>query len=436
VLVLAGAASVMQGLIHTTLRYPVGMDFVARYAAGTLVAEEVSPYDTQRLLESEQRLRPGLEPLPFLDPPPTAALFRALADLPMSTASAVWEAFTVLGIAVLGVVLGRIAGATTPTALVASVALLQVFGPVRAVVSLGQIDVLFVLPFIAAVGLCLRREANGPVTAVAAALAVLTLAKPQLALLPVAVLALFLVRSRPLPALAGAAASLAALLVLPAVLAPAASWGGWLTALGSQPSDTSLPLRILAALLGLVGALLVARAHLRRPRETGSRLGYVLLLATCAGSLAAAVVRWNPQWSIALALPGAAVLAAWLRSGSTWSTRDRLALAVAVGASLPEALRGVTPVGLLWEGAPRSLALGGLVTAGAVLLRALPVRWAVASWLLQAAFLLAPVPTRIKVLVLALALLWLLPAVRSPNADGRRPIRRRLGLWKTSPAAA
>jgi hypothetical protein len=74
--------------------------------------------------------------------------------------------------------------------------------------------------------------------------------------------------------------------------------------------------------------------------------------------------------------------------------------------------------------------------AGAVLLRALPVRWAVASWLLQAAFLLAPVPTRIKVLVLALALLWLLPAVRSPNADGRRPIRRRLGLWKTSPAAA
>jgi hypothetical protein len=397
------------------------MDFLARYAAGTLVAQGVSPYDTHRLLETEQRLRPGLEPLPFFDPPPTAALFRVLAGLPMSTASAVWEVLTVLGVAALGVVLARIAGATRPTALAVAVALLAVFGPVRATVWLGQIDVLFVLPFVAAAGLSLLREGSGPVAGAAAVLAVLALAKPQLALLPVAVLGLFLVRSRPLPTLAGATASVVAMLVVPAMLAPAASWGGWLKALRSQPSDTPLTLRILAALLGLVGLLFVARTHVRRPRATGSRLAYLLLLATCAGGLGAAVVRWNPQWSVALALPGAAVLAAWLRSGGTWSTRDRVALAVAIGASLPEALRGIESIGLMWLGVPKSLALGGLVMVGAVLLRALPLRLAVASWLLQAAFLLAFVPSRIKVLLLVLALLWLLPTIRSLRVERHRP---------------
>jgi hypothetical protein len=229
VLVLAAVASTMQGsILH---KYPVlqpGIDFAARYAAGTVAAQGVSPYDTQRLLETEQRLWPGLDALPFFDPPPTAALFRVLAGLPMSTAAALWEMLTVLGIAALGVLLARTVGATTPTALVVAVALLAVFAPVRASVGLGQIDVLFVLPFVAAAGLSLLREGSGPVAGAAAGLAVLTLAKPQLAVLPVAVLVLFLVRSRPLPALSGAAASVAALLVLPAMLAPAASWDAWL----------------------------------------------------------------------------------------------------------------------------------------------------------------------------------------------------------------
>jgi hypothetical protein len=86
--------------------------------------------------------------------------------------------------------------------------------------------------------------------------------------LQVAVLVVFLVRRRRLPALLGVAAGVAALLVLPAMFAPAASWGGWLDEFGNHPSDPS--------------------------------------------------VRWNPQWSIALALPGAAVLALLLVLALLW----------------------------------------------------------------------------------------------------------------------
>jgi hypothetical protein len=174
-----------------------------------------------------------------------------------------------------------------------------------------------------------------------------------------------------------------------------------------------------------VGLLLVARAHAQRPRGAGGGLAYLLLLATCAGVLAAAVVRWNPQWSMALALPGAAVLAAWLRSGGTWSTPDRTALAVAVGTSLPNALGSFhSNFSGLVLGLAVSLALGGLVMVGTVLLRALPLRWALASWLLGVALVLEPLPPdtmRIKALLLVLALLWLLPKAPLPAAAHRRP---------------
>lgn len=415
-LALAAGASMMSGsILFNRPIFQPGIDFAARYAAGIIAAQGGSPYDTQRLLEVEQRLWPGLEPLPFFDPPPTAALFRVLAGLPMPVAAALWEVLTVLGIAALGVLLARTFFAVTPMALVIAVSLVAAFGPVRNSMMLGQVDVLFVLPFVAAASMGLRRGGSGPVAGAAAGLAVLTLVKPQLAALPVAVLLVFLVRSWPLRALSGTAASAAILLGLPAMLAPGASWNGWLAVLGRQPSDTSLTalwLRILAALLGLVGVLLVARAHVQRPRGRRGDLEHLLLLAICAGVLAAAVVRWNPQWCIALALPGAAVLAAWLRSGGGWSMRDRAALAVAVGTSLPNALGSFVDFGGGVLGVAAWLAVAGLVMVGVVLLRALPPRWALASWLVGAALLLEPLPyeaQRTKALMLALALLWLLP---------------------------
>lgn len=219
VLVVAGGASMLQHSV--LLNHPAfrpGMDFVARYAAGAVSASGPGPYDTQRLCAVEQDLSPGLEPLPFFDPPPTAALFRVLAGLPMPVAAALWEVLTVLGIAAVAVLLARTFGARRSPALVVAVGLVALFAPVRASMALGQVDVLLVLPFVAAVALCLRGGAGGPVAAGAAALAVLTLDKPQLAVLPVIVLIVVLARSWPLSASAGAAASVAVLTALAAVL--------------------------------------------------------------------------------------------------------------------------------------------------------------------------------------------------------------------------
>src|SRR5215216_5440589 len=86
----------------SVLTGPVPLDFTIRYAAGQLVDDGVSPYDTAKLVAAEKALRPELEDLPFYDPPPTAAAFRMVSQLPFKAAAALWEVLSVACLAVIG----------------------------------------------------------------------------------------------------------------------------------------------------------------------------------------------------------------------------------------------------------------------------------------------------------------------------------------------
>jgi hypothetical protein len=92
------------------LSRPVPLDFTARYAAGQLVDDGVSPYDTAKLVAAERGLRGELEDLPFYNPPPTAAAFPLVSQLPFKAGAALWEPLSVACLAVIGWLLADLIG--------------------------------------------------------------------------------------------------------------------------------------------------------------------------------------------------------------------------------------------------------------------------------------------------------------------------------------
>jgi Glycosyltransferase family 87 len=409
-------ASLLQGSV---LRGDLPLDFTARYAAGQLVGHGTSPYTADAELVAAQRaLMPLAEELPFYDPPPTAALFRLLSGLPVWLSALLWEVVSVACLALIGCLLADLVGVRGWPARLGIVSLLALFDPVRHSMLLGQLEAAYLVPLFAAMWLCLRRRDSALVVASSSALALLALCKPQLAYLPVAVILVRCLARRPLAALAGAAAAGAALVLLPWLLAPSARWGDWLATVRQQPDGASWPTRLLLLALGLAAVPLALRA-LRSCR--GSLEGWLLLAAGCNG-LAAAVVRWNPQWHTVLALPVLALLAAFAGGGAGgWSRRDRTVLALAVAACLPDALTTLTYyTNPLHAGIP--LALSALTLTAVTVLGLVPAPWALLTWVLTAAVTVPPVgprPGQAKGLLLCLAVLWLLPRVTAagPSPD-------------------
>lgn len=92
-----------------------------------------------------------------LRPPPTAAAFRLVAQLPLKQAALAWTLLSVICLAVIGLLLADLLGIRPWTARLTIVGLLTLFGPVRDSLTLGQIEAVVLLPLFAAIWLCLRR---------------------------------------------------------------------------------------------------------------------------------------------------------------------------------------------------------------------------------------------------------------------------------------
>jgi Glycosyltransferase family 87 len=319
------AATATASLLQVSvLSRPVPIDFTARYAAGQLVDDGVSPYDTAKLLSAEQVLRPELEDLPFYDPPPTAAAFRLVSRLPFEAGAVLWELLSVAFLAVIGWLLADLIRIRRRNTRLAIISLLVLFSPIRHSIGLGQVEAIVLLPLFVAVWLCVRRPPSVPVVACSSALAVVSLCKPQLAYLPVAVVLVNCYRHHRPATTLGAAAAAAILVLVALLVAPSAHWGEWLAALRHQPEGPNWLLRLVLTTAGIAGVALALRAA---PSCRRSFQGWLLLAASCNG-LGAAVVRWNPQWLVVLVLPVVVLLAVFLvQGGQAWLRRDRAVLA-------------------------------------------------------------------------------------------------------------
>jgi hypothetical protein len=408
VLLLAAAVASLAQV--SVLRRPVPIDFTARYAAGQLVDRGVSPYDRTAVVAAEQALWPGLEELPFWDPPPTAAAFRLVAQLPFRPAAAAWELLSVACLAVIGWLLADLLGVRRRTTQLAIVCLLVLFGPFRSSISLGQVEALVLLPLVVAIWRCIRRPRSPTAVGWSSALAVASCCKPQLAYVPVAVVLGFCWRRNASAAFLGAAMGVAAGVVGALLLAPSAHWGTWLVALRDKAEGPGWLLRLLLAVGGIIGIALAVRAA-RSCR--GAFEGWLLLAASCNG-LGSAVIGWNPQWHAVLALPVLALLATFVVQGpDVWSGREQLLLALVTATCLPDAMSHVGfHTSMLHAVVP--LTLSALVLAGVVLGRLVPAVWAALTWVLTAVLVIPPVNPplglkQVKGLVVCLAVLWLLP---------------------------
>ena len=405
----------------SVLTGPAPLDFTIKYAAGQLVDDGISPYDTAKLVAAEQALRPGMWDLPFFDPPPTAAGFRLVSQLPFKAGAALWEFLSVACLAVIGWLLADLIGVHRRSTRLAIVSLLVLFSPVLHSIRLGQVEAVLLLPLVVAIWLCMRRPPTALAVACSSALAVVSLCRPQLAYLPVAVvLAHCYRRHRPATSL-GAAAAAVTLMLVARVVAPSAHWGEWLTALRHYPVESpSWLLRLVLLTGGMAGVALALRAA---PACRGSFQGWLLLAASCNG-LGAAVVRWNPQWHAVLVLPVLVLLALFLGQGAqTWPRWDQAVLALVVAICLRYTWDELTFYnGLLYATVP--LAMSALVLAAAVVTRLARASWAALTWVLTAALVIPPIKpypglTQANGLVFCLGVLWLLPRVVDTGRTGQ-----------------
>jgi hypothetical protein len=163
------AVSFWQGM--NTFRGITG-DFIARYAAGEMVADGLSPYDAA--MHERYTLAHDASGVPAWDAPPVMASFRVLSVLPLRAAGALLTIGSYLGVGVLAWYVTRRARASAdpadrwgPLAIWAmgGLVLLQT-APVRLTLSLGQIDlvclgiVLLVAAWVPAVAL-LKPQTTG-----------------------------------------------------------------------------------------------------------------------------------------------------------------------------------------------------------------------------------------------------------------------------------
>jgi Glycosyltransferase family 87 len=422
-------ASLLQASVVRTL---TPIDFIGRYAGGRLVDQDRSPYDRAELFAVVQELRPGLPELPFWDPPPTAAAFRLISQLPLEEAALAWVLLSVICLAGIGWLLTDLLGVRYWTTRLTIIGLLTLFGPVRGSLLLGQIEAVDLLPLFAAIWLCLRRPPTRPVTALSAALAVVALCKPQLVYLPVAVILVHCWRRDRLAAVAGATAAAVALVLLAWLAAPSAHWADWLAGLHGRPEGPGGLARLALLAGGVAGIALAIRAA---TFCWDSFEGRLLLAAACNG-LGAAVVLWNPQWHVVLALPVLALLT--LTDPSSWPRRDQAVLALVAALSLPDTLSSYTFY-LGRDFAVIPLIMSALLLAAVALARLVRPAWAAATWLLAAALLLLPLEpwlAQAAGLVLCLAVLWLLPRLGA-SWTGPGPATRPLAVARRAhPAAA
>jgi hypothetical protein len=206
------------------------------------------------------------------------------------------------------------------------------------------------------------------VTALAAALAVVALCKPQLAYLPVAVVLVHCYRRDRLAAIVGAGTAAAGLVVLAHLATPGAHWGEWLTAMRDQPAGPGWQVWLALLIGGIAGIVLTVRAA----RRCRSSFEGWLLLAASGNGLGAAVVRWNPQWHVVLVLPVLALLV--LGDPPAWSRRDQAALALLGALRLPDAMTSATyNWGLPYAVIP--LAMSATVLVAVALARLVPAAW-------------------------------------------------------------
>ena len=442
-LMAAAAASLLQGSVF---RNPIPVDFAARYAAGQLVDQGVNPYDSTKLHTAEQELMPGLGELPFYDPPPTAAVFRLISMLPVSAGALVWQIMSVVCLALIACLLGGLIGVRHWMPMLGIASLLAIFGPVRHSIALGQVELVFLLPLFLAIWLCWRRRNSTLEIALSSALAVVSLCKPQLAYLPVIVIVIHCYRLNRAAAVVGVATSATLLILVSRLVASSAHWSEWLSSLTRRSDSPGWVLRLVLLSGGIAGVLLGIRAvkGCRRSFE-----GWLLLAASCNG-LGAALVRWNPQWHVVLALPVLILLALFVgRVGDSWSLPDRFALAFVAAACLPDAL--ITYAHFSgWAAGRVPLALSAMVLAAAVVGRLVSIYWAALIWILTSILIMPPGETafvRVKGLLLCLAVLWLLPQVArvrraQVTLDLRPPtrqdsvdegVRNRLALFPVDP---
>lgn len=387
---LCAAVAVTVGQSQSGFRAISG-DFYARYAAGTLVGRDLSPYDEGLLFAEERALGSPSAITEFYDPPPTLLALRGLATLPPTAASLALNGLSLASAGLLGWLVG--AGRGRRLVALATAAVL-VHSSTRQTLALGQTD----LVVLAAVLLLARWQ---PVLAVA---------KPQTTGLVAVARFVEGARRRPVPAVVGAAAGALALLVATQVLVGSATWGGWLDRLSARPRDPGSSW-LLLPLAGAVGAVVVA-AGLWRAWRAGARLD-LLLLAGGATSLLAAMGGWNSYWHLGQVLPlGALLLAA--RSGEVRLGRlHQLLLGAVVACSLGDAFTPYSAYGgtNLWV----PVAAVAALLLGLVLLGEVPAGPAAAVVVLNAGVTMAPLSVADRAVVPILtgaALLHLLLELR------------------------
>ncbi|MBV8491280.1 MAG: hypothetical protein JO199_12190 [Candidatus Eremiobacteraeota bacterium] len=124
---------------------PAMRDFEAYWSAGATLNAHADPYG--RAIWNAERTVPGVdarheELLPFVGPPPTLAVWSALARLPWAAASRLWG--TTIVLASFGLILAALrgAGATlTFSEFLTGLALAIGFGPATSDLALGQVAV-------------------------------------------------------------------------------------------------------------------------------------------------------------------------------------------------------------------------------------------------------------------------------------------------------
>jgi hypothetical protein len=278
-------------------------------------------------------------PLPFLDAPPVAALFRPLA---LASPRVVWAAVLTASLAAGAVIARFIVGEGDRRRWVLVAFGLLVFSPARHTLSLAQLD-------LAALGVALLVGAVQPVVA---------LAKPQT--VGPTVLALFLRRARPQPvrALAVATAGAVAVLAATAVVAPDASWFDWWDRARARVGEPTAATVVL--FLAGVAVLVWGLVDLRRDRADVDGV----CLGAAAGCLLAVMGGWNPQWFLALCLPLGALLVAIDRGEVALRRHEQVLLGAVVAASMGDAFVAYSYYGTFQWWVPIALVtafLGALV---------------------------------------------------------------------------
>lgn len=390
-LVLLAVISVANLTLSSPVRF-VGQDFVARYAAGQVIRDGGDPYDERSVFPAQAALADEGgdftgQPLRILDPPATLIPFRALAHLPLRAAAWTWWALSVMALAGLAVASARLVGFTQRATRVTLLAA-GIFGPALTSLSLGQIDIVLLLPLFA--GLLLARTGRQ----CAPAVAILSLLKPQIALLPVLAL-LWEHRRRP-TAWAEVALTAGAVVIAAATILPLSAWRTWFAQLGEDNSAVDIApwAAVALALFATAGAVLALRLW----RRSVGALDRASIGAAATG-LFGGLVRWNPQWMTGTAFP--LMLAA--RRGPSVA----LALACALllpggltGGGFSRMINGVGDVQFLGE----LLATFTATVAVAVLLR-VPPRFVVVTLLAHAVARLLPLSTQVLSVTAALVLL-------------------------------